>query len=111
MTQAQDAKKTKVFLLAGQSNMDGRGAAEKLTIDERKQLAFAQKRIHFYYKGTVGNGNVPLIVDGPLDVTDPWPFVKKKFRLDQCFGPELFFGMTLSKAYPEEKFLFIKRSQ
>lgn len=110
MAQAQDEKKTKVFLLAGQSNMDGRGAAEKLTIDERKQLAFAQKRIHFYYKGTVGNGNVPLIMDGPLDVTDPWPFVKKKFRLDQCFGPELFFGMALSKAYPEEKFLFIKRS-
>jgi 3-deoxy-D-manno-octulosonic acid (KDO) 8-phosphate synthase len=76
MAQAQDVKKTKVFLLAGQSNMDGRGAAEKLTIDERKQLAFAQKRIHFYYKGMVNNGNDPLIVDGPLDVTDPWPFVK-----------------------------------
>lgn len=111
MSHAQAVKKTKVFLLAGQSNMDGRGAASELTIDERKQLAFAQKRIHFYYKGTVNNGDDPLIVDGPLNVTDPWPFVKKKFRLDKCFGPELFFGMALSKAYPEEKFLFIKRSQ
>lgn len=109
--QSQDVKKTKVFLFAGQSNMDGRGAAEKLTIGEQKQLAFAQKRIHFYYKGTVNNGKTPLIIDGPLDVTDPWPFVKEKFRLEQCFGPELFFGMTLSKAYPDEKFLFIKRSQ
>ena len=82
MSHAQAVNKTKVFLLAGQSNMDGRGAASELTIDERKQLAFAQKRIHFYYKGTVNNGDDPLIVDGPLNVTDPWPFVKKKFRLD-----------------------------
>ena len=108
---SQDVKKTKVFLLAGQSNMDGRGAASNLTKDDLKQLAFAQKRIHFYYKGTVNNGKEPLIIDGPLDVTDPWPFVKDKFRLNKCFGPELFFGLALSKAYPKEKFLFVKRSQ
>jgi hypothetical protein len=108
---SQDVKKTKVFLLAGQSNMDGRGAASGLTKDDLKQLAFAQKRIHFYYKGTVNNGKEPLIIDGPLDVTDPWPFVKDKFRLNKCFGPELFFGLALSKAYPKEKFLFVKRSQ
>ena len=111
MTFAQRVKKTKVFLFAGQSNMDGRGAAAELTSDERKQLALAQKQISFYYKGTVNNGNDPLVMDGPLDVTDPWPFVKKKFRLNKCFGPELFFGMALSKAYPNEKFLFVKRSQ
>jgi len=108
---SQDVKKTKVFLLAGQSNMDGRGAASGLTKDDLKQLVFAQKRIHFYYKGTVNNGKEPLIIDGPLDVTDPWPFVKDKFRLNKCFGPELFFGLALSKAYPKEKFLFVKRSQ
>lgn len=108
---SQDVKKTKVFLLAGQSNMDGRGAASSLTKDDLKQLAFAQKRIHFYYKGTVNNGKEPLIIDGPLDVTDPWPFVKDKFRLNKSFGPELFFGLALSKAYPREKFLFVKRSQ
>ena len=108
---SQGVKKTKVFLLAGQSNMDGRGDASNLTKDDLKQLAFAQKRIHFYYKGTVNNGKEPLIIDGPLDVTDPWPFVKDKFRLNKCFGPELFFGLALSKAYPKEKFLFVKRSQ
>jgi hypothetical protein len=108
---SQDVKKTKVFLLAGQSNMDGRGAASSLTKDDLKQLAFAQKRIHFYYKGTVNNGKEPLIIDGPLDVTEPWPFVKDKFRLNKSFGPELFFGLALSKAYPREKFLFVKRSQ
>ena len=108
---SQEVKKTKVFLLAGQSNMDGRGAAAELTKDDLKQLAFAQEQIHFYYKGTVNNGNNPIVVDGPLDVTDPWPFVKKKFRLNKCFGPELFFGIALSKAYPREKFLFVKRSQ
>ena len=54
---SQDVKKTKVFLLAGQSNMDGRGAASGLTKYDLKQLAFAKKRIHFYYKGNVNNGS------------------------------------------------------
>ena len=108
---AQQAKKTKVFLFAGQSNMDGRGDASKLTEEDLNGLSFAQKRIQFYYKGSVQNTNDPLIMDGVLDVTDPWQFVKEKFRLEKCFGPELFFGINLSKAYPNQNFVFIKRSQ
>ena len=35
---------------------------------------------------------------------------KKKFQLDSCFGPEIFFGIELSKKHPNKKFLFIKRA-
>ena len=104
-------KKTKVFLLAGQSNMDGRGDFSKLSDDELKDLAFAQQKIKYYYKGTANNIKLPLIIDGVLSATDPWNFVKKKFRINKCFGPELFFGIELSKRYPENEFLLIKRSE
>ena len=104
-------KKTKVFLLAGQSNMDGRGDFSKLSGDELKDLAFAQQKIKYYYKGTANNIKLPLIIDGVLSATDPWNFVKKKFRINKCFGPELFFGIELSKRYPENEFLLIKRSE
>lgn len=103
--------KTKVFLLAGQSNMDGRGDASKMTKQDKKGLKLAQNIISYYYKGTTNNIKEPIIIDGVLDVTDPWEYVKKKFRIEKCFGPELFFGIELAKKYPDEKFLFIKRSE
>jgi len=106
-----NTKKTKVFLLAGQSNMDGRGDFSKLSEDELKDLAFAQQKIKYYYKGTANNIKSPVIIDGVLSATEPWSFVKKKFRINRCFGPELFFGIELSKRYPENDFLLIKRSE
>ena len=114
-SQAQEivshSDKIKVFLLAGQSNMDGRGDASKITKEEKKLLKLAQKNISYYYKGTTNNIKEPIIQDGVLDVTDPWEYVKNKFRIEKCFGPELFFGIELAKQYPQEKFLFIKRSE
>ena len=107
---AQSTQKTKVFLLAGQSNMDGRGDASKLSETEIKLLANARKKINFVYRGTVGDGNA-IQYDGMLDFTNPWSFVKKKFRIEKCFGPELFFGIELVKNYPKHDYLFIKRSQ
>ena len=106
----QIPKKTKVFILAGQSNMDGRGEASKLSEAEMKLLANASKKIHFVYKGTVGEGN-PIRYNGALDFTNPWNFVKQKFRVKKCFGPELFFGFELVKNHPKHDYLFIKRSQ
>jgi hypothetical protein len=106
----QIPKKTKVFILAGQSNMDGRGEASKLSEAEMKLLANASQKIHFVYKGTVGEGN-PIRYNGALDFTNPWNFVKQKFRVKKCFGPELFFGVELVKNHPKHDYLFIKRSQ
>ena len=107
---AQPQKKTKVFLLAGQSNMDGRGDASKLSEAEMKLLANASQKIHFVYKGTVGEGNA-IQYKGALDFTNPWSFVKQKFKIEKCFGPELFFGVELVKNHPKQDYLFIKRSQ
>ncbi len=106
----QIAKKTKVFILAGQSNMDGRGDASKLSKAEMKLLSNASQKIYFVYKGTVGEGNA-IQYKGALDFTNPWSFVKKKFRIEKCFGPELFFGIELVKNHPKHDYLFIKRSQ
>ena len=53
----QIAKKTKVFILAGQSNMDGRGDASNLSEAEMKLLSNASQKIYFVYKGTVREGN------------------------------------------------------
>jgi hypothetical protein len=106
----QSTQKIKVFLLAGQSNMDGRGDASKLSEAEMKLLANASQKIHFIYKGTVGEGNA-IQYKGALDFTNPWSFVKQKFRIEKCFGPELFFGVELVKNYPKQDYLFIKRSQ
>ena len=78
----QTAQKTKVFILAGQSNMDGRGDASKLSEAEIQLLAKASKKIHFVYKGTVGEGNA-IQYKGALDFTNPWSFVKQKFRIEK----------------------------
>ncbi|MCF7847880.1 MAG: sialate O-acetylesterase [Kiritimatiellales bacterium] len=94
-------KKIKVFLLAGQSNMDGRGDGGKLTADDKARLEKAQQHVRFAY-----NRN-PIV---PLDVTVPTSGTAKKFNLKLTFGPELFFGLGMSQAWPDEKILFIKRS-
>jgi arylsulfatase A-like enzyme/beta-mannanase len=94
-------KKIKVFLLAGQSNMDGRGDGSKLTDQEKEMLEEAQKNIQFAY-----NWN-PV---KPLDITIPTPYIKEKFKLEKVFGPELFFGLGLAESMPNEKILLIKRS-
>ena len=106
-----NTKKIKVFLLAGQSNMDGRGDYSMLSKSDLEGLAFAKKKINYYYKGTANNIKTPIIIDGVLSATEPWDFVKKKFRIEKSFGPELFFGIELSKQYPKNDFLFIKRSE
>ena len=74
-------QKKKVFLLAGQSNMDGRGDASKLTLQDYQELELAQKNIRYYYKGSANNIQDPIVINSVLTTTEPWEFVKKKFRL------------------------------
>jgi len=95
-------KKVMVFLLAGQSNMDGRARAFKLTAEDRKRLKEAQKNVILYYNHNEGT---------PLQVTKANDYITKKFHTDSVFGPELFFGISMSEKYPNRKIILIKRSK
>ena len=98
-----EAQKTKkVFFLAGQSNMEGRADADKISSKDLTRLDAVKDRIQFYYN----NKKV-----SPLQVTIPPKFIQRKFNLKKVFGPELFFGIALAEKYPNEEFIFIKRSQ
>ena len=99
---SQESNITKVFILAGQSNMEGAADAVELSSIDLEDLKRAQKNVLLAY-----NGGDPK----PLHVTIPADWKKKKYKLDSCFGPEIFFGIQLSKKYPNQKFLFIKRSE
>ncbi len=100
---AQDeAKKTQVFLFAGQSNMEGRADGDKISPEDIARLKAVQDRIEFAYNWK------PIT---PLNITEPSNYIKKKFTLEKSFGPEIFFGIALAEAHPDEKFLFIKRSK
>lgn len=92
----------KVFLFAGQSNMEGRANADEISIEDFVRLEAVKNRIQFYYNSE------PV---SPLKITTGSSYVQKKFSLTNVFGPELFFGIELAEAYPNEEFIFIKRSK
>lgn len=91
----------KVYLLAGQSNMDGRGDGTMLSDDDHARLVKVQDRVMLAYNGE------PV---RPLGLTTPQPWVAKKFDLEKTFGPELFFGIEMAEALPTSEILLIKRS-
>jgi hypothetical protein len=93
---------TKVFLLAGQSNMDGRARAYKLSTEDKIRLKKVQKNVTLYYNFDEGQ---------PLGITKASEYVKKTFNTAFVFGPELFFGIKMSEKYPNHKIVLIKRSR
>jgi len=97
----QRGKKVKVFLLAGQSNMEGRADGAKLTREDRERLQNIQGHVQLAFN------NEPI---RPLDVVKPSEEIAEIYGRDRIFGPELFFGITLSEAWPEEQILLIKLS-
>ena len=92
----------KVFFFAGQSNMEGRADADKISAEDVKRLEAVKDRIQFYYNNQSGT---------PLQITTPLGHTQEKFGLTHVFGPELFFGIELAEKYPEQEFIFIKRSK
>ena len=96
------AQKTKVLFLAGQSNMDGRAKAEKLTQEDRDRLEKAKKNVTLYY-----NHQKPV----GLQETKVPDHTAKKFGAEKLFGPELFFGIEMSEKYPEHQIILIKRAR
>jgi hypothetical protein len=95
----ETGKKIKVFLLAGQSNMEGRADGAKLTIRDKEGLAKVQERIQLAFN------DQPIRA---LNAVKPSTEIAEIYRRNLIFGPELFFGIALGEAWPEEKLLFIK---
>lgn len=99
---SQEKLKIKVFLLAGQSNMDGRAKASGLSEIDKQRLKNAQKNVTLYYNFDDGK---------PLDTTKVAKHTAKKFGAEYLFGPELFFGINMYEKYPDHKIILIKRSR
>jgi hypothetical protein len=98
----EPGKKIKVFLFAGQSNMDGRADAHKLGREDHDRLLRARNNVRLAY-------NYEPVC--PLKPVKPSPEIAEIYKRDLIFGPELFFGIAVSEAWPQEKILLIKRSE
>ena len=92
-----------VYLLAGQSNMDGRGAGADLKPSQRGPIEGA---IIFYR-------NPPAASDGwqPLDVGFSIPPGYKGKIPSTKFGPEIGFALATLKAQPKTRLALIKGSK
>ncbi len=98
----EPGKKIKVFILAGQSNMEGRADANKLLPQDLERLSKAQQNVQLSFN------NEPV---SPLKAVKPSAEIAKIYKRELIFGPELFFGIALSEAWPDEKILLIKFSE
>lgn len=106
---------TKVFILAGQSNMDGRGKKSELTGDLEK-WAKPQADVRIAYSNSTIRG--PYTSGGfkPLEPGYSVPpgsnKLGDKYKLPAAtFGPEVSFGRTIADALPSDKIVIIKFSE
>ena len=92
-----------LYLLAGQSNMDGRGKTANLTSAQKKT---SSSSIIFYRN--------------PPHSSNTWKKLKPGFSIpprfkgklpSPTFGPEIGFTTTMEKAQPKQKFALIKGSK
>lgn len=91
------AAPVKVVLLAGQSNMAGAGNYQELSAEQKARVEKAATKV------TLGTGysHKPLSYYVSRSKS-------KKYGFTDFFGPELFIGVTLHEANPEQDYLFIK---
>ncbi|MDA7537564.1 sialate O-acetylesterase [Akkermansiaceae bacterium] len=97
------ADEFELYLLAGQSNMDGRGKVVHLTKEQRKP---SEKSLIYY-------GN-PLKSSEGWKALGPGYSIAPKYKgglPSPTFGPELGFVSALSKAQPGKRFALIKGSK
>lgn len=92
-----------IYLLAGQSNMDGRGAVSDLS--EAQQLAVEGAIIYYRNMLASSEGWKPLAPGFSI------PPKHKKGLPSPTFGPELGFASAMLKASPERKIALIKGSK
>lgn len=98
----EESEKKRVFLFAGQSNMEGRADGAQLSEADINRLEKVGNRVQFFYNKQPAT---------PLQLTTPSSSIQKKFNLSKSFGPEIFFGIELAEKYPNDEFIFIKISK
>jgi len=94
------ADEYELYLLAGQSNMDGRGKVEKLAVEQRKP---SENAIIFYQQ--------------PKYECDQWEKLQPGFSIpprhktgvpSSTFGPEIGFTATIQKKLPDQGECYLK---
>ncbi|NIJ44833.1 hypothetical protein FHR24_001272 [Wenyingzhuangia heitensis] len=93
----------KVILLAGQSNIQGHGDYDLLEDSVKQRI---QKIAHRVYLSTSDNSKIepkPLSYYTQNDR-------RGKYNFQHHFGPEIFVGLTMAEAYPNQQFLLIKKA-
>lgn len=97
------AQEYDIFILAGQSNMDGRGKAADLP----KELAGPQQHVRFFYRN-------------PPHACKEWVALAPGYSIapsykgalpSNTFGPEINFGAQIAKALPNRRIALIKGSK
>lgn len=103
-----------VFIVAGQSNMDGRGDKKELAGDFAR-LATVQPDVKIYYANPVNSPDPknPNFNTGWKDLAPGFAVPPKYTNAlpSDCFGPELSFGRKLADDQPDCRLALIKVTQ
>jgi iduronate 2-sulfatase len=105
------AKPTKVYILSGQSNMDGRGKKSELTGD-LAAWAKPQADVRIAYSNSDRRG--PYATEGFVPLAPGYsvpPGTKERKLPGDTFGPEVSFGRAIADALPGERIVLIKFSE
>src|SRR5436190_23880667 len=105
------ASTVKVYILAGQSNMDGRGRKSELT-GELAKWATPQPDVRIAYSNSTKRG--PFATDGFVLLEPGFsvpPGTKERKLPGVTFGPEVSFGRAIADANPDDKIVLIKFSE
>ena len=97
---SQTSKEIHVVLLAGQSNMAGAGNYDDLDDALKERIRKVSDRVR------VSQSNTAQV---PLSYYANKP--SEKYNFTKRFGPELFLGLTLAEANPNQEYLFIKEAK
>ena len=96
-------KDIQVVLLSGQSNMQGHGNYDTLDDAVKKRIDNIADRVY------LSSSDNPKVIAKPLSF-----YTMKgedgKYKFTHHFGPEIFIGLTLAEAHPNQQFLLIKKA-
>lgn len=108
---ASGAMPVKVYILSGQSNMDGRGQVKEL-VGNLDRWAKPQADVRIAYSNSNRRG--PYATDGFVPLQPGFsvpPGTKEKKLPGATFGPEVSFGRTIADAHRGERIVLIKFSE